>query len=153
MTQVLSDDPTSSGTVKIFLPSGKSLSIGRNDDNGHTVDLSLEGLGMAKDHCILSHATPGKVFIEPRNAEAQTYVNGAAIAKNHRTFLFHHDRVVLGVCSHVMVFIDPKQANTTPTPGMSVTKNVRPGEPAVEPSYDQAVREIMVRRVEKKVDR
>ena len=51
----------------------------------------MEGLGMAKDHCVLSHASAGKVFVEPRNSEAQTYVNGVILMKVGLVLiLIHH---------------------------------------------------------------
>ena len=65
----------------------------------------MEGLGMAKDHCVLSHASAGKVFVEPRNSEAQTYVNGVMVIKVGLVLiLIHHVlRTILYPCVQIRV--------------------------------------------------
>mmetsp|Transcript_13679 Transcript_13679/g.39892 ORF Transcript_13679/g.39892 Transcript_13679/m.39892 type:complete len:2653 (-) Transcript_13679:13-7971(-) len=104
--------------IRFLLPDNRRLRIGRGDDPH--VDLELDGLGMATKHCILCHdvlpfspkGTMPCVFVELWSVDAQTYVNGIKVAK--RVVLKTGDRLVLGACSHVFVFVDPRDRQMPP---------------------------------------
>lgn len=137
----LSNDPMLNMAVKIYLVPGQSLRIGRKIEDestphGWVPDLQIDGLGIEASHCVLHHQASGEVSIISV-APAITYVNGLSIATagEEGVALSDGDRVVLGVCSHIFAFVDPRVA------------------PAPTPSHEQAVREVILGRVETESER
>jgi hypothetical protein len=178
----LSSDPMLNLAVKIYLPVGNTLKIGKaalppqqqqqqqqqqqhvNGDEGDhsdaagtevgtggpSPDLQIDGLGIESGgHCVLHHRSDGTVTLTSPST-AMTYINGLHTATVHgvMTSIDHeeesgvsvvmplatNDRIVLGVCSHVFAFVDPRQQQMLP--------------PLPLPTYEQAVREVILGRGE-----
>lgn len=148
----LSCDPLLNLAVKVYLPSGNILRIGKTIDglvptndsgSGSSVliapDLQIDGLGIEIGHCELRHQESGAVLLTSSSSSAITYVNGRQLASNteeeeaeHGVRLCGGDRIVLGVCSHIFAFIDPRAHDPSPAP----------------PTYEQALREVILGRGE-----
>lgn len=133
----LSSDPMLNLAVKIYLPPGNTLRIGKALESAQSSepqpDLQVDGLGIEIGHCILQHQLTGEVLLTS-SAPHSTYVNGcqlSCIASSDTSLqLTGNDRIVLGVCSHVFAFIDPKYHLRT------------------LPTYEQALREVILGRGE-----
>jgi hypothetical protein len=150
-------------------------------------DLQLEGLGIEPVHCSVRHCqVSGRVLLEVAPGAA-CYVNGAQVLPHFSSgemeqdrrgksgaeikrsavpatvALRGGDRVVLGVCSHVFAFIDPRcdiddvslgrgELSTQIRIGgsKSLAEGLKRSIKAQEglASHDQAVREVILGRVE-----
>jgi hypothetical protein len=155
----LSCDPLLNLAVKVYLPSGNILRIGKTIDglvptnegggggsgSGSSVliapDLQIDGLGIEIGHCELRHQESGAVLLTSSSSSAITYVNGRQLVSNteeeeakHGVRLCGGDRIVLGVCSHIFAFIDPRAHDPNPSPA--------------PPTYEQALREVILGRGE-----
>lgn len=155
----LSNDPMLNLAIKIYLPQGNTLRIGKSTIeisqlqselqseseselkiNNQPPDLQIEGLGIEYNHCILFHDLNGNVLLMTQPS-SMTYINGKQI--NSEIFqnqniedvgisLKSGDRIVLGICSHVFAFCDPKSNNSTNS----------------LPTHEQAIREVILGRGE-----
>jgi hypothetical protein len=142
----LSNDPLLHMAVKVYIPSGGALRVGRpaifeaseEEAAAAPADLQLEGLGIESSHCVIAHALDTHIVTLTNEPSAVTYVNGKPVDGVQQ--LFHGDRVVLGLCSHLFSFCDPR---TTPDEG---------GGTAL-PTHQQALREILLGRVETDAER
>ena len=170
----LSGDPLLHLKVKVYIPPASTLRIGRGKkmttadsvcDNDN--DLQLEGLGIEDNHCSIRHCEEfGQVLliVEPN---AVCYVNGARVSKAMegeeeemcQIVLNGGDRVILGICSHVFAFIDPrrtlqeiqcKRTGTRDAIQGSCLSEVKSSIATQEgmTSHDQAIREVILGRVE-----
>jgi hypothetical protein len=178
----LSGDPMLHLAVKVFVPAASTLRIGRgrwevgagagprpgaegeivDDDN----DLQLEGLGIEPSHCSVRHCQDTGHVVLTVVRGAACFVNGAEVLARDSSgdeaglILRGGDRVVLGVCSHVFVFIDPRCAeedvpvkvddsNPVASSGQ-VAPGARSSIAAQESltSHDQAIREVILGRTE-----
>lgn len=152
----LSNDPMLNLAIKIYLPPGNTLRIGRSIDSiqqsqqlqqstqsqqliDQPPDLNIEGLGIEYNHCILLHQINGNVLMMT-TPSAITYINGKQI--NSEMFqnqnieevgiiLKSGDRIVLGICSHIFLFCDPKLSSINSLP-----------------THEQAIREVILGRGE-----
>jgi hypothetical protein len=161
----LSSDPMLNLAVKIYLPVGNTLKIGKAAplpshegdlvaDGGPSPDLQIDGLGIESGHCVLHHESDGVVTLTSPST-AMTYVNGillteASINSNSDRDLSEgmvvcslatNDRLVLGVCSHVFAFVDPRQHQH------------QPQQQSQMPTYEQAVREVILGRGETEIEK
>ena len=112
----LSDDPMLSHTHQILLHANQKLRIGRPDAEEEQ-DLQLEGLGIGKYHCIISR--PHFHDTQLQSCCDATYVNGVRLTRGTMRQLHHADAIVLGVCAHVFVFVQP-----APKPGQMRTQSL-----------------------------
>lgn len=139
----LSNDPMLHMAVTIYLPAGGALRVGRpqtgdNFDEGQMVapDLQLEGLGIEAQHCTITNDRQTSVVTLTCESSAVTYINGRPVGGLSQQ-LFDGDRIVLGHCSHLFCFCDPR---SVPEDSFKDTSSV--------PTYQQALREILLGRVE-----
>jgi hypothetical protein len=148
----LSCDPLLNLAVKVYLPTGNILRIGKTIDGLLTTneggassivsslaapDLQIDGLGIEIGHCELFHQENGTVLLtSSSSSSAITYVNGRQLMIDNMgcegVQLCGGDRIVLGVCSHVFAFIDPRLHHN----------------PTTTPTYEQALREVILGRGE-----
>lgn len=117
------------GRLPVLLPTRASVRIGRSD-SGRKNDVELNGLGIAKEHCVIYATNPPAAspeeeeavaeppsppspkraearFIELSSPEAMVYVNGRQLGMGKARELRHGDRVVLGSCTAVYVMVIP----------------------------------------------
>ena len=105
----LTDDPATTGTIKIYLTPGKTLTMGRFDAESEQ-DFKVDGLGVTAEHCVFKHPedTPGVVQLTSM-IDALTYINGQKTEDNVEVALADGDRVVLGTCAQLFCFMHPSQ--------------------------------------------
>ena len=113
----LNEDASLSGCLVYFLRQGdtlvgKALVSGGGQKNAGGTEIRLQGLGIATEHCRLSH-TAGEngavVTLHPNGGvAAKTFVNGKQ-APGDGVVLKHGDRVIFG-SSNFFKFTDPAEA-------------------------------------------
>lgn len=146
----LSSDPLLHLAVRVFVPTASTLLIGRGRAEGETEgesddnDLQLAGLGIENHHCRVRHEAEGMVRLVVLPGAA-CYVNGSPVSAEAEGVaeggveLHGGDRVVLGVCSHVFCFVDPR---------LGLLEGEEAGQEERLSSHDQAIREVVLGRVE-----
>jgi len=182
----VTNDPSLSGSLRIFIPLGSVLRIGAGnqstdlnsvqDTTEEEMDLYLDGLGMAEEHCTVIHEEKGgEVFIKACSYDGDVYVNGKKLRQGRKVKLSHGDRVILGVCSHLFVFVHPLEARARVFESGSVfddqddesepelpifkkrfssfTYRAFAGDLSVLPTYEKMVREVLIGREENAEER
>lgn len=132
----LSNDWQLNRALKVYLPPNKALHIGKRSETS-TPDLQVDGVGIDVDHCSLYYDTELHRVYLYTNGVSETYVNGRQLTENKPCSvpLESKDRLVLGVCSHVFCFLMEELDDAT------------------IPSYSQAIREVVIGRMETERER
>ena len=147
----LSNDPMLNLAVRVYLPAGGSIRIGRpvtevSEDGEERAlkpsDLQLEGLGIEERHCVISHNASewgeAPVILTNDSMTSMTYINGKQIPQGDLSGveLADGDRIVLGLCSHIFYFSDPRHDQLS-----------------APPTHQQALREVLLGRAETESER
>jgi len=102
----LDQDTQMQGQLPLPLPA-KDVRIGRSDSETPQ-DLEVNGLGIALDHAIISPGDGATGRVLATLPGAVCYVNGKKTSEGATPVaLCHGDRIVLGSCTMVFLYIDP----------------------------------------------
>lgn len=137
----LSSDPQMNLAFKVYLPYGNNLRIGRyisEEDTavtGDPPDLQLQGVGITRNHCMFRSYEASSIVTITSERDSITYINGRQLitsfeSQSEEVALHSGDRVVLGACSHVFVFVNPGE------------------EVGNMPTHELAIREVIIGRSE-----
>ena len=108
----LNQDPSLSGSLKLIVTDNTSLKIGRKDADV-TQDVQLEGLGMKKEHCIITNRPAGGLFVKVAEPGADVYLNGTKLGDDEEKPIQNKDLLVFGVCTHLYQVVVPRKKNPT----------------------------------------
>lgn len=106
----LSNDPQLNLAVKVYLPVGKKLKIGKavsiaepncaEDEN--MLDLQIDGLGIEDIHCVFDHDSVTRTVIMSTEARAVTYHNGVALIQESDDNGIYDDGLILRNNAYIM---------------------------------------------------
>ena len=150
----LNQDPMLSGTLKLIIADDADMKVGRKDAE-QPQDVQLAGLGIKKEHCVISYRGAGKLTIKRADDKADVYVNGRKISGHDANFkLTNGDILVLGVCTHIYQVCVPKgskQESVIEEGDEEEDEEVvalATDEDDTTVSYNEAVRQVMLGRPE-----
>eukprot|EP01133_Synstelium_polycarpum_P017204 gene17204-20503_t len=135
----LNEDPLMSESLVYYLREGITK-IGRSDSDSPQ-DIILNGLNIAKEHCVIENKGGVVIIIPPENKENRThssvFVNGIEIATP--TVLTTGNRVILGN-NHIFRFNHPEEAAKIARERGKQTNGVSQSDQIID--YDFALKEL-----------
>lgn len=86
-----------------------SLAIGRSSvQDGEANDFEIDGMGMCEKHCCIERTNDGRAALRLLAPAAVVHINGEPVTGGGPMELSHCDRVILGPCRIVAMFLTQK---------------------------------------------
>jgi hypothetical protein len=150
----LSEDPSMSSQLKIYVAAGQRLRVGTASAKIEQ-DVKVAGLGITPETAVFTMKSKKDglaLCVSPASMNAQVRVNGTLLSyrstnsagkkSKEECYLKVGDRVVLGTCAHVMLVCESESAR--------LSRHSLPDSEARLTNYEQAIREVVLQRTESK---
>jgi hypothetical protein len=115
----LNEDPMLSEKLRYFVSPATEVKVGSapseppSDPSAPLTHVTLEGVGIHDEHCVLSCSVSGLFHLKKSSDACAVFVNGKSIMDTVRVQLKHNDRVFIGN-NHAFKVVIPADAATAP---------------------------------------
>jgi hypothetical protein len=105
--------------IRYFVSPGTEVKVGSaaseppTDATAPLTHITLEGVGIQDEHCVLSCSISGLFQLKKCSDGAAVFVNGKSVADTVRLQLHHNDRVFIG-SNHAFKVVIPADAASAP---------------------------------------